>query len=388
MTTRVLDGLPYQSLSDALATCRDLVEDPDFPTVKRWREAGGKVVGHFQVYFPEEIAHAAGMLPLKMRGAQIETRQAEARFGSYLCSILKTSLELALNDRVKLDMFVSHPICDAARNLAAVWGRNFSYPCQILYLPQNANSSYSARYLRHEYDRLKRDLEAIAGRKVTDDDLRHSVKVFNENRRLMHKLYAIKRETPWLLSTDEAYVLISVGGMIPREEHNDLLRTAIPQIEARAAKPQDRIRVVFEGGFCEQPPLDLLRAISQSCYVVDDDLLIGLRYILEDVPTEGDPLFNLAEAYIEKSSYSPVQHDNRKPKEHMLLKRIKESNAHAAIITAAKMCEPGLDEQVAYVKMLDEEGIPYFVSEFEESMTSFDHLQIQLETFVENLLFA
>ena len=95
MTTRVLDGLPYKSLDDALNLCRELVEDPDFPTVKRWREAGGKVVGHFQVYFPEEIAHAAGMLPLKMRGAQIEARQAEARFGSYLCSILKTSLELA-----------------------------------------------------------------------------------------------------------------------------------------------------------------------------------------------------------------------------------------------------------------------------------------------------
>ncbi|HLB49214.1 MAG TPA: 2-hydroxyacyl-CoA dehydratase [Anaerolineales bacterium] len=388
MTTRVLDGLPYKSLDDALNLCRELVEDPDFPTVKRWREAGGKVVGHFQVYFPEEIAHAAGMLPLKMRGAQIEARQAEARFGSYLCSILKTSLELALSDKVKLDMFVSHPICDAARNLAAVWGRNFNYPCQILYLPQNANSKYSATYLRYEYDRLRREIETVAGRKVTDDDLRNSIKVFNENRRLIHKLYAVKRETPWLLSTDEAYVLMSVGGMIPREEHNDLLRAAIPQIEARTAKPQDRIRVVFEGGFCEQPPLDLLRAISQSCYVVDDDLLIGLRYILEDVPTEGDPLFNLAGAYLEKSSYSPVQHDLRKPKEEMLLKRIRGANAAAAIITAAKMCEPGLDEQVAYVKMLDEQGIPYFVSEFEESMTSFDHLQIQLETFVENLLFA
>jgi hypothetical protein len=27
------------------------------------------------------------------------------------------------------------------------------------------------------------------------------------------------------------------------------------------------------------------------------------------------------------------------------------------------------------------------VSEFEENMTSFDHLEIQLETFVENLMF-
>ena len=388
MTVRILDSWPYKPLDEVIGLCRELVEDPDFPTVKRWREAGGKVVGHFQVYFPEELAHAAGMLPFKVRGAQIEARQAEARFGSYLCSILKTSLELVLSQRVTLDMFISHPICDAARNLAAVWGRNFTYPCQILYLPQNANSKHSAQYLRDEYARLMRDIEEVAGRRISDDDLRASIRVFNENRRLLHKLYAIKRETPWLLPADEAYVLMAVGGMIPREEHNELLKAVIPQIEARPAKPQDRIRVVFEGGFCEQPPTDLLRAIALSCYVVDDDLLIGLRWIQEDVATEGDPLLNLADAYLEKSSYSPVQHDLRKPKEAMLLKRMKEARAGAAIITAAKMCEPGLDEQVAYSKALDEANIPYFVSEFEESMTSFDHLQIQLDTFVENLLFA
>jgi benzoyl-CoA reductase subunit C len=128
--------------------------------------------------------------------------------------------------------------------------------------------------------------------------------------------------------------------------------------------------------------------MDRYCYLVDDDLLIGLRWILEDIPTHGNPLRSLAEAYIENSSYSPVQHDLRKPKEDMLLKRVKSSKAGAVIVTAAKMCEPGLEEQVAYTYALDEEGVPYFVSEFEENMTSFDHLEIQLETFVENLLFG
>jgi benzoyl-CoA reductase subunit C len=387
LDVNVLDGWQGKPLDEVLGLCRELVEDPDFPTVHRWREAGGKVLGHFQVYFPEEIAHAAGMLPVKIRGAQVEARQADSRFGSYLCSILKSSLELALANRLELDMFVSPPICDAARNLAGIWGRNLLYPSQILYLPQNANSAYSAQYLRDEYDRMKRDIEGVVGRQVRDDDLRHSITVFNENRRLLRELYAIKREAPWLLSVEEAYALVSVGGMIPREDHNELLQSLIPQIRARPARKQDRIRVVFEGGFCEQPPLDLLRVVAQSCYVVDDDLLIGLRWIQEDVPTDGDPLLNLAEAYLEKSTYSPVQHDLRKPKEKMLLQRIEQAGAEAAIVAAAKMCEPGLDEQVAYSRELEEAEIPYFISEFEEKMSSFDHLQIQLETFVENILF-
>jgi benzoyl-CoA reductase subunit C len=384
----LLEPWSGRPLDQVLSDLRDLVEDRAFPTVRRWRDAGGKIAGHFQVYFPEEIAHAAGWLPVKVHGAPVEARHAEARFGSYLCSIVKTSLELALDGRLPLDLFVTHPICDAARNLAAVWGRNVSYPCEILYLPQNVNSPSSIEYLRHEYDRLRRVIEDINGRPIAAEALRRSIGVFNENRRLLRNLYAIRREQPWQIAVDDAYVLTAVGGLIPREEHNALLQALLPQIANRNRRPQDRLRVVFEGGFCEQPPLDLLRTIAQSCYVVDDDLLIGLRWITSDVTPGRDPIHALASAYLEQSSYSPVQHDLRKPKERMLLERIHRSRASAAIVTAAKMCEPGLDEQVAYARALDAEGIPYFVSEFEEGMTSFEHLQIQLETFIENVLFA
>jgi benzoyl-CoA reductase subunit C len=349
------------SLEETLAECRELYEDASFPTVRRWREAGGKVLGHFQVYFPEELAHAAGFLPVKVRGAAVDATQAESRFGSYLCSILKTSLELALSKRLELDFFVSHPICDAARNLAAVWGRNTSYPSQILYLPQNANSAHAARYLEDEYRRLLRDLEGVRGQRVTDGDLRRSIAVFNRNRALLRELYDLKRDAPWLVAADEAYVLTGLAGLLPREEHNALLERVLPRLRDRPTKKQDRIRVVFEGGFCEQPPLDLVRMIGESCYLVDDDLFIGLRWITSDVPLDGDPVRALAEAYLERSTYSPVQHDLRKPKERMLLERIRAARADAAILAAAKMCEPGLEEQVAYARALDAHGIPYFV---------------------------
>ena len=385
--TRVAHELHGTTLDELLVACRDLLDDAEFPTVARWRDSGGRVVGHFQVYFPEEIAHAAGALPFRMRGAPVEPLKADSRFGSYLCSIIKTSLEVALGGNVHLDMFVTHPICDAARNLAGVFGRNLDINCQILYLPQNANSAHAAEYLTGEYRRLLGDIEEVVGHSVTDDEVRRSLEIYNTNRALLRDLYAIKRETPWKISADEAYALMAVGGLMRREEHNEILVAALPRIRARDAHRQDRIRVVFEGGFCEQPPLDLIRAVGRSCYVVDDDFLIGMRWILDDIDLAGDPLYNLAHAYLEQSSYSPVQHDTRKPKESMLLNRIARSDARAAIVTAAKMCEPGLEEQVCYTKALDEEGVAYFVSEFEENMTNFDHLEIQLETFVENLMF-
>ncbi|MEW6280692.1 MAG: 2-hydroxyacyl-CoA dehydratase, partial [Candidatus Eremiobacterota bacterium] len=230
-------------------------------------------------------------------------------------------------------------------------------------------------------------LSSPRGAPPPHDAVKRSIEVYNEGRRLVGELYRIKRDAPWLLSVDEAYVLVALGGLIPREEYNRFLAAQLPRLTERPARKTDKVRVVWEGGFCEQPPLDMLRAVARSCYVVDDDLLIGLRWIQGDIALEGDPWWNLANAYIQQSSYSPVQHDPRKPKEEMLLQRISGARADAAIITAAKMCEPGLDEQVAYSRALDDAGVPYFVSEFEEKMTSFDQVQIQLETFVENLLF-
>jgi len=384
----MFEGWQGQNLDRILGLCRASVEDHTYPIVKKWRAAGGKVVGHFQVYFPEEIAHASGMLPVRIRGGQADGVEASQHFGSYLCSILKTSLDLALCKHIELDLFVTHPICDGARNLAGIWGRNFPYKAQVLHLPQNPNSKWAATFLRDEYARLTGDIEAAGGRRVTEQTLRNSIVVYNKSRRLMRDLYQIRRTRPWKLAADESLALVGMAGTLPREEFNLLLEAVLPMIEARPAREQDKMRVVFEGGFCEVPPFDLLQSVSRSCYVVDDDLFIGLRWLLGDVSIEGDPLANLAAAYIDDSSYSPVQHDNAKPKEKMLLKRVRASNAEAVILAAAKMCEPGLDEQVAYSKALDAANIPYFVSEFEENQTTFDDISIQMETFLENVMFS
>ena len=387
MTKKYFTAWEGKPLDEVFSLARELVEDPDYPTVKAWRADGGRVLGHFQVYFPEELAHAAGMLPVRIRGAQTEGNESESHFGSYLCSIIKTSLDIALMKSIVLDLFVTHPICDAARNLGSIWGRNFDYKCQILYLPQNPNSKHAKTYLAHEYRRVLADIEATMGRKVSEQEIRASIKLYDRSRALMRELYVIRRNQPWLLGADESMALIALAGILPREEFIGLVETVIPMIKVRQARQQDKMRVVFEGGFCEVPPFDLLQTVTRSCYVVDDDVFIGLRFFVEDVGDGGDAMADLAEAYIDRSSYSPVQHDLRKPKEKMLLQRIRNADAELAILAAAKMCEPGLEEQVAYSKALEEAKIPYFISEYEENQNTFDQLAIQLETFVENVMF-
>ncbi|MEK6752039.1 MAG: hypothetical protein AABZ00_07215 [Chloroflexota bacterium] len=47
------------------------------------------------------------MLPLKMRNTTIELARSNSHFGSYLYSIIKTLIELALSQQIELDRFAA-----------------------------------------------------------------------------------------------------------------------------------------------------------------------------------------------------------------------------------------------------------------------------------------
>mgnify|MGYP001477238857 FL=1 len=381
-----------ETLLEAIFDRCNSVRQLPMPEKNELPEGFRGLLGHFPVYFPEEIAHAAGLMPVAILGGgnKLDMKLADAHMGSFVCSICRSTSELGLNGSLAgLSGFVTHPICDAAKHLAGIWARNVpEQNSQILYTPQNPNSPGVVRYVVAEYQRMRAECEKMSGNTVDDATLANSIRVYNRNRQLLREMYAIRRDAPWKLGCTESYLLLRARTRMSCEEHNKMLEAALTAIHARNRVAQDKPRVVFVGGFCEQPPLEMLEALDDTCYVVDDDLLIGLRFLTSDVPETADPMWALAESFIERSAASPVQHDERKTKEGYLMEMIKTSRADAVIVTAAKFCEPGLDEQVAWSKHLDEVGTPHLVLEFEEKMTSFEQMSMQLETFAESLLFA
>ncbi|MDH3443189.1 MAG: 2-hydroxyacyl-CoA dehydratase, partial [Deltaproteobacteria bacterium] len=243
-------------------------------------------------------------------------------------------------------------------------------------------------YLIAEYKRLIISYEQLAGNKITDDALNRSIALYNTQRRLLRELYAIRKEAPQNLSTVECYVLTRIGTLLPPEEHISILEQSIPELRQRNEKPKDRIRVVLEGSFCEQPPIELLDGLEAAgCYILDDDFLIGWRWFAEDISTAGDPMRNLAKAYLNQSVYSGVKHDTREPKSKHLIDKYKEAGASAVLILAAKFCEPALFDYALYKRALEKEGIPHLCLEFEEKMWIFDKARTEVETFVESMLF-
>jgi len=381
-------------MDELLRRCEEIIRDVSFATVRRWKaeHPDGKAIAYFPVYAPVEVIAAAGMLPVGLHGAgdQLELQHADARFGSFICSIVKTTLELGLTGRLApFDGLLFSSICDSARNLCFVLKRNFpQLYVDFLHLPHNAESASSREFLRSEYARLKAALERLAERRIEEESLREMIVRYNENRRVIRRLYEWRAEEPHRIRAWELYVLVRAGNFLPVEEHTALLREAQEGFARRQAKPRDSIRVLVESAFCEQPPLGLIRLLEEAgCYIVEEDFTLGRRWFSEDIPTDGDPLRALAESYLDRSVVSSVRHDGRRPRPRALIEKVRARRAQAVIFLIAKFCEPAYFDYVLFKRELEREGIPHLLLEFEEKMYTFERLQTEVETFVEALLF-
>ena len=374
--------------------CLGLASDLDSAGVRAWKERhpGGRAIAYFPVYAPAEIIHAAGMLPVALSGGgdRLDIQHADARFGSFICSIIKTTLEMGLRDHLAVfDGMLFSSICDSARNLCFVMKRNFpALYTDFIHLPHNPSSEASIDFLASEYRRLIQELERMGGRKVTRAALHEAVLLYNRNRQLTRDLYGFRRQHPHLLRAWELYVLVRAGNVLPVEEHNQLLQDALTELPGRAGRSRDCIRIVVEGAFCEQPPLDLIKLVEDvGCYVVDDDFTIGRSWFVEDVPPEDDPIHALAESYVNRAVYSSVRHDFRAPRWEGLAAKAKQARADAVLFLIAKFCEPAYFDYVLFKKKLDETGVPHLLLEFEEKQFTFDRVRTEVETFVESLVF-
>jgi len=398
-------------LEATIENCKQMFLDPTFAAVRRWREAhpGQKVIGCFPVYVPEEIVHAAGMLPVALYGGgpMIEIDHADSRIQSFICSISRSTLELGLTGRLDaFDGLIFPSICDVARNLSGVWQRNF--PGQMsffIHFAQNIYSKNAVPYLRSEYDRLRQALEALGGAPITEEALRYSIAVYNENRELLRRLQDLKRRAPEKVSMTEAYALVRAGGIMPKEEHNALLRQVLPELEARQSRPMDRIRVVLDGAFCEQPPIEVIMGIEQAgCYILDDDFAVGRRWLETAVEPnspapfpyreggeraggEVDALTALAATFIAHSVPSAIRYDGPKVRTQRFLEKCRSVKVDGVLFVWAKFCDPAQFDYVLMKDALDREHIPHLAIEFEEKMSVFELVRSQVETFVESILF-
>jgi benzoyl-CoA reductase subunit C len=381
------------SLKDILARCEQLFEDLDFNAVKQWKAAapGRKAIGYMPIYVPREIVHAAGMLPVGIFGGgdQLEVIQGDAYYQSYICRIPRSTLELGLTGRLDcLDGMLFPSICDVIRNLSGMWQVLFKDKyVKYFDLPQNYDDATGGSFYVHEMQTLREDLGKLGGTPITDDALRASIAVYNDNRRAVRELYAYRAQQPWQVPTSEAYLVLRAGCVLPPEEHAQLIRQYLAECEKQKRPQRDNARVILTGSFCEQPPLGLIKSIEMAgCYVVDDDFQLIQSWLLDDVPATGDPLQELSKAFLHRSASTASKYDEKKAdKGQFLLRQVKTRGAEGVIFAAASFCDPALLERPMLQEILARHKIPYTAFKYAENTGQMAPIREQAGTFADSI---
>jgi benzoyl-CoA reductase subunit C len=380
-------------LAGLIRKAREFFDDLDLKTVRAWKAAapGRMAIGHMPIYVPREIVHAAGMLPVGIVGGgdRLEIIRGDAFFQSYICHIPRSTIELALSHRLDpLDGMLFPSICDVIRNLSGMWTMLFpDRYVRYVDVPQNFEREVGGKYWRREMEILRDDLTRLSGRPITDDNLCSSIQAYNENRRALRELYQARSRCPWFFPISEVYLILRAGNLLPVEEHTAMLREYIRLAPLETdRKEQDESRVVLVGMFCEQPPQGLLATLERAgCWVVDDDLLLGLRWLTGDVCIEGDPIQNLTDAFLTQSEVTASRYLPDGQRGRALIESVRKNRAEGVIFCAPSFCDPALLEQPMLVAALEREKIPHTQFKYSEDTGQFAVIREQAGTFSDSI---
>jgi benzoyl-CoA reductase subunit C len=372
-----------------------LVRDLSFASVRAWKELHrAKAIGFLPIYAPREIIHAAGMLPVAvLGGGDLEIVRGDASFQSYICHIPRSTVELGLSGALDcLDGVIFPSTCDVIRNLSGMW--QIMFPRTYVHyfdMPQNFSEDVGGRFYEHELRTLWADLAKIGGVEVSDDRLRRSIAAFDENRRLLEEIDALRIREPWQIPASELVLLLRAGGLLPVEQHSEMLRAYLDAVRSGPRRRTDMARVAIRGCFCEQPPLDLLRTLERSgCFIVDDDCVLGLRWIKGDVATTGDPVRNLARAFIDRRRCvaCPSVYQAEGGNGAALVASVRRSKAEGVIFAAPSFCDPALLDQPMTMAAVKAAGIPCTSFLYSENTGQFQVIREQAGTFADSIRLA
>ena len=382
-----------RTVKEIVTQCQAIFDDLDFGAARAWKDAhpGRKVIGFMPVYVPREIIHAAGMLPLGILGggADMEVIHGDAYYQSYICRIPRSTIELAITGKIDfVDGMMFPSICDVIRNLSGIWQLLFKDKyVRYFDTPQNFKDDVGGVFFANELRELKEGLEKLGGRRISDEDLNHSIAVYNENRRWVNKVYDYRAEKPWQTPSAEVYLLMRAGMVLPVEEHTRLMQEYLVAAEGYERPMRDNCRVALTGAFCEQPPLNLIKSLEMAgCYIVDDDFMLVNRWIQGEIATSGDPIRNISSAFLHQSAQTAAKYEEDiDVKGAYLLDIIAKRRADGVIFASPSFCDPALLDQPMLVSRLQARNIPYLTMQYAENSGQMQPIREQAGTFADSI---
>lgn len=374
-----------ERLRDAAATLEN-----EF--VKEWKKGGKKVVGYSCTFIPEEILHAAGLLPYRLRGiGTTSVSIGDSYFGPVNCSLPKCMLQLAGQGSYSfLDGAIISNGCDSMRRLEECWRKaSEDYPgtlpgyYEFFSVPHKA-VDYSIEFYENELKNMISTLEMHFKVKITEKALKKSIKIYNEGRELLRRIDALRFRKDVPLTGADAMAILIAGHAMPRETFNGMLKNLIKDMEKASPVSDGNKRLMLIGSANDD--LDFVSLVEGGgAVVVADTVCFGSRTYASLVDEKADPAHALASHYL-NNSICPRMLGYYKDRRSYIIDIAKKAAVDGVILQNVRFCDLHGSENGILERDLEAAGIPCMRLEREYGpLVESGRIRMRLDAFMERI---
>ena len=352
----------------------------------RYLEQGKQVVGCFAPYAPEELVHAAGLIPMGMWGGRTELKLAKSYLPAFACPIMQANMELGLKGAYQgISAVIIPTMCDTLRCMTQNWRFGMKdIPMIPIVYPQNRTSPASVDYLISEFETVLTILYTITGNMVSEKSMEEAIAVYNQHNATMREFDTAANDHLDVITPKVRHVVHKSAFFFEKGEHTALVQEIIAGLKELPAHHWTGNKIILAGILCEpEEVLDILE--ENQLAVVADDLAQESRQYRTDTPEKGGgALKRLALQWNARYGFSLI-HELGKPRGKMLAKMCQETGAQGVISCMMKFCDPEEYDEPYLEADLRKAGIHVMNIDIDPLNHSYEQVRTRVQSFCEML---
>ena len=377
------------SIEEKLRSFENIANSPK-AQLEAYKKQGKKAIGVLPYYAPEELVYAAGMVPFGMWGSNNKSiSRAKEYCATFYCTIAQLALEMLLDGTMdQLDGIITPTICDTLRPMSQNFRVAMSEKMPVIFLahPQNRFADWGLQFCVDQYTNVKKELEKIAGKEITDADIKNAIKVYNASRAERRRFVRLAGQHPDVVSAVQRAAVLKASWFELKDAYTEQLKALNDELEALPASNWKGIKIVTSGIICDNPKL-LSILDENNIAIVADDVAHESRSFRTDVPDMDDPMLALAQQFAnidyDVLLYDPASSKNRRGE--FVANMVKESGAQGLVLFMQQFCDPEEMEYPYLKKALDNAGIPHIKLGVDQQMADFGQAATALQAFADML---
>jgi benzoyl-CoA reductase/2-hydroxyglutaryl-CoA dehydratase subunit BcrC/BadD/HgdB len=356
------------------------------------KKNGGKVLGTFCVFVPDEIAFAAGAVCVGLcGGSDFWIPDGEKLLPRNTCPLVKASVGAKISNTCpyfsSADMLVGETTCDGKKKAWEIL--NEYVPVYVMDLPQMKRKKDKLYWL-DELKLFKDKVEALTGKKVTKETLQDSIRLINAKRKALQRLYSFRKNERLPISGKDVLLITQISFYDDPARFAEKTNELCDELDRRVAEKvsvfkEGTPRLLVTGTPMAIPNWKIHHLIETSGgAVVCEELCTGIKYfentVDEDSQTLEDQLMSIVDRYMKINCACFTPNEGRVED---IIRLYKDYKADGVIYYTLPFCTTYAIEYRKVKDALDREGIPVIMIETDYGLEDAGQIKTRLEAFFE-----